>query len=245
MTALAVVRRSLASVVKQNSAVIGSTVSVSTTAPEIVLTFDDGPAPPVTEHLAAVLAEFDATATFFVLMTRATRHRSVLEDLVSRGHEVALHGLDHRRLTGRPYRALVDEIHGAKADLEDLTGAPVRWFRPPYGAQGSRAWLAARRTGLEPVMWNRSSRDSAHVDDSERFRAATAGASAGDILLAHDGFASGADGVDDGPEPDIDRPGLLGRVLREYQRQGLAGRSMSEALHRGTPLRRAWFSTVL
>lgn len=245
MTALAVVRRSLATAVKRHSGLIGSTVAVATPAPEIVLTFDDGPVPLVTEQLAAVLSEAGATATFFVLMTRAPGHRSLLEDLVRQGHEVALHGMDHRRLTGRSYGSLVEELRRGKGDLEDLTGAPVRWFRPPYGAQGSRAWLAARRNGLEPVLWNRSTRDSAHVDDAERLRAATDGASAGDILLAHDGFASLKDGVDDGPEPDVDRPDLLRAVLSEYRQLGLGGRSVSDALLRGTPVRRAWFSSVL
>jgi len=245
VTALAVVRRSVVTAVRQHSGVIGSMVAISTPAPEIVLTFDDGPVPLVTEQLTAVLSDAGATATFFVLMTRAAGHGSLLEDLVRQGHEVALHGMDHRRLTGRSYGSVLDELRRGKGDLEDLTGAPVRWFRPPYGAQGPRAWLAARRNGLEPVLWNRSTRDSAHVEDAERLRAATAGASAGDILLAHDGFASLKDGVDDGPEPDVDRPDLLRRVLREYRHLGLEGRSVSDALRQGTPVRRAWFSTVL
>lgn len=245
MTAFGAVRGSLVATAKRHSRVIGSTVAVSTVAPEIVLTFDDGPAPPVTEQLSAVLAGAGATATFFVLMTRVSAHVPVLQELVTQGHEVALHGVDHRRITGRPYRELTEEFRRSKGDLEDITGVAVRWFRPPYGAQGPRAWLAARRSGLEPVMWNRSTRDSAHVDDAERFRAATAGARAGDILLAHDGFASLQDGVDDGPEPHLDRSDLLARVLGEYQSLGLAGRSMSDALLQGTPVRRAWFSAAL
>lgn len=245
MRAITWARRGLSGVVKDHSAFIGSTVSLRTTADEIVLTFDDGPAPPVTEQVADVLAEFGATATFFVLMTRVPDNASILRALVAGGHEVALHGLDHRRLTGRSYSSLLEDLRRGKEELEDLSGTPVRWFRPPYGAQGLRSWSAVRAAGLEPVMWNRSTRDSADLPEATRLSSATLDAARGDIVLAHDGFASLQDNVDDGPAPDIDRPRFIRKILDHYERLGLSACSLGDALHSGTPVRRAWFSTAL
>lgn len=245
MRALHSARSAVTTAAKRHSAIIGSTVSIKTSASRIVLTFDDGPNPPITEGMTEVLARYEATATFFVLLTRARIHPSSLAALTAAGHEIALHGVDHRPLTGRSYGSVLESVRRGKEELEDLTGVPVRWFRPPYGAQGARAWLAVRKAGLEPVLWNRSTRDSVDLPDEARVSSATAGAVRGDILLAHDGYASLQDGVDDGPPPDLDRPALLEKVLAEYRRRGLQGCSLDNTLSTGQLVRRAWFSNVI
>ena len=38
-------------------------------------------------------------ATFFVLVTRAVRSPELVRDVLEAGHEIGLHGRDHRRLT--------------------------------------------------------------------------------------------------------------------------------------------------
>ena len=76
---------------------IGSLVSVRTEQPQIVLTFDDGPDPGGTEAVMSALAAHRSTATFFVLLTRVRAYRGLLGEIVAAGHEIGLHGLDHRR----------------------------------------------------------------------------------------------------------------------------------------------------
>ena len=38
--------------------------------------------------------------------------------------------------------------------LEEITGAAVKFFRPPSGARRPYVLRAARELGLTPVMWN-------------------------------------------------------------------------------------------
>ena len=132
---------------------VGSVRSLRSGQPIIVLTFDDGPSPDSTEGLLDALAQFGASATFFVVMTRVRRSPDLLAAIISAGHEVALHGPDHVRLTRLPFREIVERSRAAKVELEDLTGRAVRWIRPPYGSQSLRSWAAVRRAGLTPVMW--------------------------------------------------------------------------------------------
>jgi hypothetical protein len=67
------------------------------------------------------------------------------------------------------------------------------------------------------------------------------GTVAGSILLAHDGYAGPADGVDDGPAPNVDRGDLTRRVLDGLSEMGLHGQSLSASLQFGSPVRAAWF----
>jgi len=54
------------------------------------------------------------------------------------GIEVGAHAVRHRYLDELDGRELTDEVKVSKADLEDLTGAPVQSFAYPHGAYDRR-----------------------------------------------------------------------------------------------------------
>jgi peptidoglycan/xylan/chitin deacetylase (PgdA/CDA1 family) len=43
--------------------------------------------------------------------------------------------------------------------LEQITGAPVKHFPPPFGARRPAVFRAARELGLVPVLWNAMTTD--------------------------------------------------------------------------------------
>ena len=227
---------------QRQAGVVGSVTEVRTARPEFVLSYDDGPEPGGTDRILTALAAHGASATFFVLLSRARRYRSLLADVVAEGHEIALHGLDHRALTEFSTAEVRHRTADGKRELEDLSGQPVRWLRPPYGRQTLRTWRASRQAGVEPVLWGPSTCDALDLTPAQRAGRAVSGAHAGTILLAHDGFAGPLDGVDDGSAPTLDRGELTDRVLAEYRDRGLAGRSLGAALDAGTAVRTAWFA---
>jgi len=214
----------------------------STTASPVVLTFDDGPDPEQTPRVLEVLRDHDATATFFVLLTRVDAYPGLLDEVLAAGHEVALHGPDHRALTDFSYQEARARTTAARERLEDRTGREVQWFRPPYGSQSFATLLATERAGLTSVLWSGTTWDWKDVSPDERRAKAAEGGRPGAILLAHDGLAGPADGADDGPPVACDRPALMGEVLDEYAARGLVGRSLGEALAAGRPVRTMRFS---
>lgn len=226
---------------RQCDNMIGSLIEIRTDAQHVVLTYDDGPCPTGTEPILAALQDHHATATFFMLLSRARRYPTLVTDVVDAGHEIGLHGLDHRRLTGFTPREIERRTRDGKRELEDLAGHRVRWFRPPYGKQTFRRWRAITRCGLASVSWGPNMADWKEIPQSERIDAAMRGVRPGSIVLAHDGFAGPDDGVDDGPAPVIDRGDLARRVLDAYREQGLHARSLASALNDGSEVRRAWF----
>ena len=78
-----------------------------------------------------LLAEHDVRATFFFLGTAARRSPRLLAEAVARGHEVAAHGDQHRRLFGMDPPAVLESLRRHKEELEDLAAVPVRGFRAP------------------------------------------------------------------------------------------------------------------
>lgn len=230
-------RRTARGILDRVTAPIGSILGVGGVEGVVSVTFDDGPDPEVTPELLRVLVEAEARATFFMLGSRVRRFPEVARAVVAAGHEVALHGRDHRRLTTLPPREAFESITRAKAELEGTLDVEVRWFRPPYGAHDLRVWRHVRSLGMQLVLWGPSLHDWTDLPAERRW--AGAQAKAGDIVLGHDGLAGALDGVDDPPPPDLDRAGWARQVLAAYRDQGLRSVTISEALASGRPVRGA------
>lgn len=207
-----------------------------TTGTSLVLTFDDGPDPDLTPRVLEVLARHDAGATFFVLLTRARRHPDLIRRTLSAGHEIGLHGPDHRSLPSYPYRAARRRTAAARRELEAITGQPVRWFRPPYGDQSTSSFLAVRRAGLQPVMWSATTWDWKDVSPAERREKALGTAAPGGIVLAHDGTADVADAAVPASPVVCDTAALLDELLTEWRRRGIPAVSLGDALRTARPV---------
>ena len=125
----------------------------------IALTYDDGPDPASTPQFLSMLERHGVSATFFVLGEFVARYGSLVTEMSAAGHELAVHGWDHRCLVGKPPGQLSDQLRRTQHTVEDFTGVPVHWFRPPYGVITGRGLLAARQVGLIPVLWSAWGRD--------------------------------------------------------------------------------------
>jgi peptidoglycan/xylan/chitin deacetylase (PgdA/CDA1 family) len=222
--------------------IAGSVTAVRTATPSVALTFDDGPEPGGTDRVLTALADAGATATFFVLLTRVRRHCGLLGEVLAAGHEIALHGADHRALPDLPRADVANVLRGARAELEDTTGRAVRWYRPPYGRQTLPTWRAVRRAGLTPVLWGPTTWDWKDVPPADRLVKAVDGARPGAIVLAHDGFAGPDDGAFDGPGPAVDRGELVAAVLERYEGLGLRACSVGQLLATGAAVREYRFT---
>jgi peptidoglycan/xylan/chitin deacetylase (PgdA/CDA1 family) len=236
--------RSLARrVVDRVSAPVGSVVSVSTSAPWVALTYDDGPDPVGTPAALEVLARHGATATFFMLLTRVRRHPDLVAAVLDAGHEVALHGLDHRRLTSLAPAEARRRVGAGKVELEERAGVQVRWFRPPYGAQNLAVWRAARSAQMQSVFWGPSLWDWKDTTDAARTAKSLQALAAGAIVLAHDGIAGPADAAEEGePVLPLDRSAWWDAALTRYAAEGLAARSLGEVVDQGRTVRAARFT---
>jgi peptidoglycan/xylan/chitin deacetylase (PgdA/CDA1 family) len=223
----------------------GSIQSVDTHDPVVAFTYDDGPHPERTPAIAAALEARGARGTFFVLADAAERHPDVVRALHAAGHEVALHGADHRNLRACSLAEQHAVVWGGKRRLEAVLGAPVRLFRPPYGEQTRRSYVLARAAGMDVVVWHANTRDCYAGTLDDYVGRAVPRIGPGAIVLFHDGIAGPDPRVvrPDEEEPaDFDRAALARRMLDETDRLALSVVTVSELLRHGPPKRAVWLA---
>lgn len=121
---------------------------------QIALTFDDGPNPRITPHLLDLLAENSVRATFFLIGHYAAEQRELARRLHAAGHAIGNHTWTHPHLSRTGSAKTHDELSRTKQELEQILGAPIRFFRPPFGARQPATFRIARELGLTPVLWN-------------------------------------------------------------------------------------------
>jgi polysaccharide deacetylase family protein (PEP-CTERM system associated) len=92
----------------------------------------DGHESRVERNTARILDMFAAAgtkATFFTLGWVAKRYPALIRRMTQEGHEVASHGLEHRRCDSLNRASLLADLKDSKALLEDLSGRAVAGYR--------------------------------------------------------------------------------------------------------------------
>ena len=184
----------------------------------VALTFDDGPDPAATPKFLELLADREVSATFFLLGQMVARAPGLAAELTAAGHEVGVHGWEHRYLPLRGPRATFEDIRRATETIARAAGHPaaavpaavrgaerVRPGSPPGGWGWPRccgaAWGREWTPGATP--------DSVYASLSGRLRG-------GVTVLLHDSDCTSP------PGSWRAALGALPRLLDECARRGLA-----------------------
>lgn len=141
------------------SDLFGRAIRAPRRAGEIALTFDDGPNPAWTPKLLDALAANGIKATFFMLGSRAQAQPSLVRRIFDAGHLVGNHSWSHPNLAYTSAAKAREELVRTQDVLEQLTGTPVRFFRPPFGARRPIVFDIAHDLGMSVVLWNAMTND--------------------------------------------------------------------------------------
>ena len=117
-------------------------------AGEVVLTFDDGPMPGVTDRILKTLDAHCVKATFFAVGRMALAEPELTRRIRNDGHTIAAHGHTHLNLTAMDRPAAVREIRASYGAIQVALGgaAPAAFFRFPFLAdtRGLQEYLATQ-----------------------------------------------------------------------------------------------------
>lgn len=131
---------------------------------KVVLTYDDGPTPGVTEPLLDLLRKYNVKATFFMLGGSVKGQERTLRRMRDEGHILANHSYSHANLASNVYyldiNALLHEVRDSNSKIHPYMNPAHRmYFRAPYGA-----WTASHAAKLNkmrdlrdyigPIFWN-------------------------------------------------------------------------------------------
>ncbi|MBX9769084.1 MAG: polysaccharide deacetylase family protein, partial [Bdellovibrionales bacterium] len=101
---------------------------------QFALTFDDGPHRSLTPKLLNTLAQHGVLATFFVVGQSAQQLPGLIRQTHESGHSLGSHSWSHAQLPKLKPDAAVLEIDSAQNLVSKIVGAPISFFRFPYGS---------------------------------------------------------------------------------------------------------------
>ncbi|MER6920456.1 polysaccharide deacetylase family protein, partial [Streptomyces spiralis] len=153
----------------------------------VALTFDDGPDPHGTPRLLEVLRRHHVRAVFCLWGDHVREHPEVVREIVRDGHELGNHSLHHDDMSAwTPERIRADLRQTSALIQRAAPGAPVRWFRAPYGSWGRSPEVAAG-LGMRPLGWRLAVGDWEPPGTDELVRRLREGTTPGAVVLLHDG----------------------------------------------------------
>src|SRR6516225_5376653 len=157
---------------------------------EVVLTFDDGPVPPRTNHILDILASECVKATFFMVGRMALTYPDVARRVEAAGHTVGTHSQNHPlRLDKMPFINAEREINEGIASVTAALGEPPAPFLRIPGLARTNAidrYLASQNlltwsADFPADDWTRISPTQVYTRALQRIEAYGKG-----ILLLHD-----------------------------------------------------------
>jgi len=189
--------------VHPRSQLFGSTLCRTNSPRKLALTFDDGPNPAITPKLLELLDRHKARATFFAIGKHARECPDLLKETAARGHVIGNHTDAHPNLFWLKPDRITIELRCCNFSIIAATGAPPKWFRPPFGFRNPWVVPVARELNQRVVMWTLLPGDwratssewliprmepiAVHAKRNAAAGSANGAAAMGDILCLHDG----------------------------------------------------------
>lgn len=152
----------------------------------IYLTFDDGPAPKITEEILSLLKHNNIKATFFV-GRKALKYLTICKEILSEGHSIGSHSRNHKCLPKLTHPDFIEETIRFNDILSSSLGVNISLFRPPFGFLNIRQIASLHRHKIKIVLWTIDSLDYFPSDNLEKkANDIVSKICPGDILLIHD-----------------------------------------------------------
>lgn len=166
------------------------TWSISTREKEIYLTFDDGPAPEITEWTLDILRKYNAKATFFCIGKNIENHPGLFHKIISENHSIGNHTYDHPNGWKTDTESYLENVKKCEQVINkcQLTtaNASAKFFRPPYG-KILKSHISSLKSQYSIIMWDVLSGDFDQKISGEKcFNNVVKNAKKGSIVVFHD-----------------------------------------------------------
>lgn len=125
----------------------------------VFLTFDDAPYGGTTYQILDLLDQYDAKALFFINGHLAESRKEVVKDIADRGHLIGNHTWWHKNLRKMTVEQAREEISSVSDLIEEITGEPPVYFRPPFGQNSDTSLAIVKELGMQSMNWSVGSED--------------------------------------------------------------------------------------
>jgi peptidoglycan/xylan/chitin deacetylase (PgdA/CDA1 family) len=161
--------------------------NIPSTEKVLYLTFDDGPHEYCTPKVLDLLSQHHAHATFFLVADALQKNLLLGRSIVTQGHSVGNHSLDHRyHHFFLNERYLMNWIGRARDFIEQSLQMQTIGFRSPFGIRTPHLGMALRELQYPLVHWNQRFFDTQRGLPRSVILNRMLRLQSGDILLLHD-----------------------------------------------------------
>lgn len=164
---------------------------IDPTKPIIALSFDDGPSI-YTPKILDMLAQYGATATFFMVGYNIDRYPKTVQAVYDAGCEIGNHTIDHPNLKTLSEENIKKQINGNLKKITDIVGEGKHLIRPPYGNLNDTVKAVA---GAPLIIWSDDTRDWESRNAQSVLAEVKKSARDGYIILMHDIYESSMNGA--------------------------------------------------
>ncbi len=158
---------------------------VDTTEKQVAISFDAAWGADKTEEILAVLDEYDAGATFFLVGFWVDKYPDMVKAIDEKGIEIGSHSNTHPDMAKISGETLAKELDISTEKIEAITGKEVTLFRPPYGSYNNELINACSQRGLIPIQWDVDSLDWKGLSASDVTTRVMNNVQNGSIILMH------------------------------------------------------------
>lgn len=158
---------------------------VDTEEKKVALTFDAAWGADKTEKVLEILKENDASGTFFLVGFWIDKYPEMLLKMDEQGIEIGTHSETHAHMSKLSYEKQREELMSSSKKITDITGKPVKIFRPPFGEYNDNLINACGSLNLKCIQWDVDSLDWKDKSAAEIVSRVTSRAKCGSIILFH------------------------------------------------------------
>lgn len=159
----------------------------NTLVKHIAITFDDGPDKKNTPRVLAVLAEYNVSASFFVIGKNIQGNESIVKAINAAGHTIGNHTFSHSFLIDLKGKlGFMYELNTTSDLVFQIIGKRMRLFRPPYGVTTPHLATAVKALKYDVIGWSIRSMDTTNDGENVIFDRVKAQVKPGGIILFHD-----------------------------------------------------------
>ncbi|MBG9984598.1 polysaccharide deacetylase family protein [Aerococcaceae bacterium DSM 111022] len=124
----------------------------------VLFTFDDAPQTPGSHaiEMAELMKSKDVNAIFLVngMYLESEENIQIVKTIHDMGFEIGNHTETHENLRELTYEEQYYQLKTTNDKILEITGEPVRWFRPPFGLYNSETVSICNELGLQLMTWS-------------------------------------------------------------------------------------------
>ncbi len=122
---------------------------------QISFTYDTGTKDSETSEILNVLKKHNVKCTFFTTGVWANKFPALVNRIVSEGHEIANHSLDHPDMTQISYSDMLKTVIEGEKAIKAVTGIKTTLFRHPFGHWNTEVLKAVGEAGYKySIYWS-------------------------------------------------------------------------------------------